>query len=165
MSVKMKSHWRIALALIVILVLAGLIWNLRHSKNLTEIQATLPASEIAQIEKVVKRDLRKSFFKDYSWTSIKSVATHIGECLHPEMLSLNEISSSCVVVDAREIGKSKGGCIFVMTKRTNGWEIDTNHGPIIFFGGGFSITSSGDPVISLPETNSVDHKEEKGQSR
>ena len=91
------------------------------SKNLTRIQATLPASEVAQIEKVVKRNLRKSFFQDYSWTSIKAVATHISEYLHPRILSINEISSSCVVVDTKISVQSEGGFMFVMTKGTYGW--------------------------------------------
>jgi hypothetical protein len=115
---------RIILIAMLFLVFSGILWFATRREVPIEVQGNLSSKDVAAIKRVVRREMRRQVFPNFSWPTFKQLPKAVKKF---SALRIKYISTKgnrvVAIVVTEEAGRVSMDDSFTLKKGTNGWQM------------------------------------------
>jgi hypothetical protein len=123
----MKRKWGILFVLIPLAVLAAVFLPAAGDRNPIVVRGHPSPQDVAEIRKLVKKDMRGRIFPNLSTASFKGLSANVSAYLKYHIVEINTLGPSSAMVmvgDSTNVTASKRICGYSLIKDSNEWKIN-----------------------------------------
>jgi hypothetical protein len=113
---------RIVLVALVLLVMGGVLWFVTHREEEVVVRGNLSATDVAEIKRAVRSEMRREVFPNFSWSSVKGLPAAAWKYSQNtiRVVTVQESMGEVIVFVGKKRGTLDG---FEVIKEADGWHV------------------------------------------
>ena len=121
----MKKKRRILFAAILLGVVGGVLWTSARGQKAIVVYGDLSPREVAEINGVVKANMRKQVWPKFSWATIKALPANVKWYFRHDVRSIALVATehAYVAISKPKDDEMSTRDIYEVIKGTNGWKV------------------------------------------